>query len=117
MDPPSDAAVRYWLAGGDAADEAAPHASGNPRWLTAFLKLIGLDGAEALFAHFGRFRGRLLREGHLRSGLLERFLFDRYDAVIQRGVSRERAEQLRAIALQHTREIVAVNRSESGEEV
>lgn len=110
MPEPSEAAVRYWLAGADAEDEAAPHASGNARWLSAFLKVIGLDGADGLFVHFGHYRGRLQREGHLRSGLLERFLFDPYDAVVQRGVSEERARELRAIALSHAREVVDVDR-------
>lgn len=110
MPEPSEAAVRYWLAGADADDEAAPHAPGNARWLSAFLKVIGLEGADGLFVHFGHYRGRLQREGHLRSGLLERFLFDPYDAVVQRGVSEERARELRAIALSYAREVVDVDR-------
>jgi hypothetical protein len=110
MPEPSEAAVRYWLAGADADGEAAPHASGNARWLSAFLKVVGLEGSDALFVHFGHYRGRLQRDGHLRSGLLERFLFDPYDSVIQRGVSEERARQLRTIALSYAREVVDVDR-------
>ena len=113
---PSESTIRYWLAGGDAQKVAAPHASGDPRWLAAFLRTIDLADADGLFVHFGQYRGRLKRGGHLRSGLLERFLFDKYDAVVQRGVSHARATELREIALRHTREIIAIERREAVED-
>jgi hypothetical protein len=114
MSTPSVQTIRYWLDAGDAQSEAAPHASNDARWLSAFLQVIGVGEADDFFVHFGRYRGRLQREGHVRSGLLERFLFDKYDAIVQRGVTAQRAEELRAIALQHAREVVIVERQDVG---
>lgn len=116
MDAPSEAAVRYWLDAGDNESAAKPQASTTRRWFDAFLRLIEMDDCGRLFAHFQRHRGKLQHDGSLREGLLERFLFDRYDAVVQRGVTRERVDQLRALALSHVQEVVAVERGGAYEE-
>lgn len=105
---PSEAAVRYWVSAGVSEEVAAPRATGNPQWLAAFFKVIGLDDADRDFIHFGHHRGRLQREGHLRSGLLERFLFDPYDAFVHHGIDRDRARALRETALNSVRVVTWV---------
>lgn len=115
MPSPSESTVRYWLAGGEATETAAPHASGDRRWLAAFAEIVGISDAEDLFERLSAHRARLQREGHLRSGLLEAFLFDPYDAVVQRGLSKKRAGEIRAIAMNYAREIVDVDASRAGE--
>ena len=115
MPEPSADTIRYWLSAGDAEEVAAPRASSNLQWLSAFFKVIGLDDADRVFVHFEDHRGRLQRAGHLRTGLLERFLFDPFDAVVQRGVSPERARKLREIAMDSGRVVISVDFPRRGE--
>ena len=116
MPEPSDATIRYWLSAGEAEDIAAPRASNRPQWLAAFCKMIDLKDADRVFAHFEHHRGRLQRAGQVRSGLLERFLFDPFDAVIHRGVSLNRARQLREIAMDSARTVISAELPPNGDE-
>jgi hypothetical protein len=109
---PSEAAIRYWLSASDHEEKPTPYAPGRSDWFAAFCAVIGFEeGASAEMArHFEIFRARLRHDGHVRTGLVERMLFYRYDATVHRGVSQERINQLRQKALRFVREIVALEK-------
>jgi hypothetical protein len=115
---PSTAAIRYWLSAADQQDKATPFAPGRADWFAAFCKVIGFvegDSGDAA-RHFHIFRARLRHEGHVRTGLVERMLFDRYDATIRLGISQERVDELKRRALRFVREVAAIEKGGLWEE-
>jgi hypothetical protein len=119
MPEPSSSTVRYWLSAAEDEQEPTPRASGDPRWFAAFCDVIGHRDANAndLARHFEMQRSRLRRDGHLRRGLVERFLFARYDALIHKRISSDRVAFLRERALSHIRTVMAVERGGSWEDI
>ena len=109
---PSTAAIRYWLSASEHEDKATPFAPGRPDWFAAFCAAIGFaeGGSGEVARHFHIFRARLRQEGHVRTGLVERMLFDRYNAIIHLGLSQERVDELRRRALRFVSEITALEK-------
>jgi len=92
---PTEATIRRWLSAPDHEDEATPFAPGRSDWFVAFCAVIGFGegGSCEVARHFDIFRARLRHEGHVRTGLIERMLFDRYSATIHQGISQERIDE------------------------
>ena len=107
MPSPSSSAVRYWLAAADARQDPAPRATDDPRWFSAFCRVIEFEGrdTQALADHFDAHRARLRRDGHLRRCLVERFLFARYDVMLHQKIPPEKVEALKARMLSYVRAV------------
>jgi hypothetical protein len=109
---PTETTIRRWLSAADHEDEATPFAPGKSDWFVAFCSVIGFGegGSCEVARHFDVFRARLRHEGHVRTGLVERMLFDRYSATIHHGISQERISELRKKALGFVCEITAIEK-------
>jgi hypothetical protein len=112
MSVPSEAAIRYWLSAPDHENKATPFAPSRSDWFAAFCAVIGFGegGSGDVARHFNVFRARLRHEGHVRTGLVERMLFDRYNAIVHKGMSQGRMDELRRRALGFVSEITAIER-------
>jgi hypothetical protein len=118
MTVPTEATIRRWLSAADHEEEATPFAPGKSDWFVAFCSVIGFGegGSCEVARHFDVFRARLRHEGHVRTGLVERMLFDRYSATIHQGISQERIDELRRKALGFVCEITAIEKGGMWEE-
>jgi hypothetical protein len=112
MSAPHASTVRYWLSAAKAQLDPAPRASTDPQWFAAFCKIIGYGGGDshALGDHFDDHRAKLRRDGKLRRCLVERFIFDRYDATLHHDIPRETVETLRRQLLSYVRAVAEVHR-------
>ncbi len=112
MSAPHASTVRYWLSAAKAQLDPAPRASTDPQWFAAFCKIIGYGGSDshALGDHFDDHRTKLRRDGKLRRCLVERFIFDRYDATLHHDIPRETVETLRRRLLSYVRAVAEVHR-------
>ena len=115
---PSTAAIRYWLSAPDHEDKATPFAPGRSDWFAAFCTVIGFTegGSGGVARHFHIFRTRLRHEGHVRTGIVERMLFDRYDATIRLNIPQQRVDELKRRALGFVREVAAIEKGGLWEE-
>lgn len=117
MPTPHASTVRYWLSAASAQQDPAPRASADPRWFSAFCAIIGYgDGGDphALGERFDAHRARLRRDGKLRRCLVERFVFDRYDAGLHRNIPAADVARLRGRLLSYVRSAVEVHRGGEG---
>ena len=115
MSVPHPSTVRYWLSAAKAQKDPTPRASIDPRWFAAFCRIIGYTGdSNALGDHFDAHRAKLRRDGQLRRCLVERFLFDRYDAVLHHDIPRETVDVLRRRVLSYVRAVAEVDRGRWG---
>jgi hypothetical protein len=113
MVTPSQATVRYWLAAADEETGATPHAPDNKHdgWFDAFASLLGIpaDLVGEHYRHICDQRIRNMHGGRARKYLVERFLFDPYNATIHYGVTQSRVDELRRVAMAHAREVANVD--------
>lgn len=117
MPTPHASTVRYWLSAAGAQQDPAPRASADPRWFAAFCAIVGYgDGGDphALGERFDAHRARLRRDGKLRRCLVERFVFDRYDAALHRNIASADVDRLRSRLLSYVRGAVEVHRGGEG---
>jgi hypothetical protein len=112
MSAPHPSTVRYWLSAAKAQLDPAPRASADPHWFAAFCKIIGYIGGDshALGDHFDDHRAKLRQDGKLRRCLVERFIFDRYDATLHHDIPLETVEALRRRLLSYVRAVAEVHR-------
>ena len=111
---PSLQAIRYWLSAGDHEAKARPFATRRVEWFHAFCRVIDYDpgASDAIIRHFDQHRGRLRREGRVRTGLVEKLLFDRFDSAIHHRLAQSAIDRFRTLALQHVRHVTSVEKGD-----